>query len=538
VEPANRPYGRPDDRKTVKPKNRRPLKNRSALRTSRPGKIILDDEGTHTITMYRAPRISSASQRKGNDTFRRSCTTMNLSIQTSTTRRKFIETAGKFAAASALANVAIPAVHAAGSDLIQVAVVGAGGRGGGAAANALSVKRGPTKLVALADLFPERLEETMKSLNQEFASKVDVPPDRQFLGFDAYKKAMDCLKPGDIVILTTPPAFRWVHFTYAIEKGLHVFMEKPVTVDGPTSKRMLKLAQDASAKNLKVGVGLMSRHSRALQELAKRVHDGAIGQIVLQRGYRMTGPLGYFSSLPKPPEISELLYQVKRFHSFIWASGGSFSDFYIHIIDHLGWMKNEWPVKAQALGGRHYRQSPEGITYVDQNFDTYSVEYTYSDGTKFFMDGRCINGCQNFYASYLQGTKGMGIASKHGDCGLPSSLYKGSMPTPADLIWESKVRPEEQNPYQNEWNDLLDAIRDDKPYNEATRGVEASVVTSMGRMAAHTGQEITFDEMLQFEHEMAPDVDKFTMDSRAPLIADANGRYPVPQPGIVTAREY
>ena len=462
---------------------------------------------------------------------------MDLSNQNSTTRRKFIANAGRLAAVSALANVAIPPVHAAGSDMIQVALIGCGGRGGGAAGNALSVKRGPIKLVAMADIFPERLQKDLTNLQQKFASQMDVPPDRQFIGFDAYKKAMDCLKPGDIAIFATPPAFRWVHFTYAIQKGLNVFMEKPVTVDGPSTKRMLALAQDASAKNLKVGVGLMSRHNRALQELAKRVHDGEIGQIILQRGYRMHGPGGYFLSLPKPAGITDLLYQVQRFHSFIWASGGCFNDFYIHIVDHLGWMKNEWPVKAQALGGRHYKLSPEGIAYVDQNFDTYSVEYTYADGTKFFFDGRCMNGAEQIYYSYMHGTKGSGIASKHGDCGQPSSLYKGQMPT-TDMTWESAVSLEEQNPYQNEWNDLVDAIRDDKPYNEAKRGAEASLVSNMGRMAANTGKEITFDQMLNCEHEMAPDVDKFTMDSPAPLIADANGRYPVPQPGIVTTREY
>jgi predicted dehydrogenase len=460
-----------------------------------------------------------------------------MNSEASPTRREFIKTTGRLAAVSALANVALPPVHAAGSDLIQVALIGCGGRGGGAAVNALSVKRGPTKLVAMADLFQERLDKALDNLQQKFAKQMDVPPDRQFLGFDAYKKAMDCLKPADIAIFATPPAFRWVHFTYAIEKGLNVFMEKPVTVDGPTSKRMFSLAEDASAKNLKVGVGLMSRHSRALQQLAKRVHDGKIGQIILQRGYRTHGPGGYFSSLPKPAGISHLLYQIQRFHSFIWASGGCFNDFYIHIIDHLGWMKNAWPVKAQALGGRHYRLSPEGVAYVDQNFDTYSVEYTYSDGTKFFFDGRCMKGCQEIYSSYLHGTKGMAIASTHGDCGLPSSLFKGQLTT-AHMIWESQVSPEEKSPYQNEWNDLLDAIRDDKPYNETKRGVEASLVSSMGRMAAHTGREITYDEMLNCEHEMAPDVDKFTMDSPAPLMADANGRYPVPQPGIVTKREY
>ena len=219
---------------------------------------------------------------------------MSSSTQGTTTRREFIKTTSKLAAVSALANVAIPSVNAAGSDLIQVALIGCGGRGSGAAGNALSVKRGPMKLVAVADLFQERLGPSLDHLKQRYGSQVDVPRDRQFLGFDAYKQAIDCLRPGDIAIFATPPAFRWVHFTYAIEKGVNVFMEKPVTVDGPTSKRMLKLAQDASNKNLKVGVGLMSRHSRPLQELAKRVHDGAIGPIILQRGYRMHGPGGYF----------------------------------------------------------------------------------------------------------------------------------------------------------------------------------------------------------------------------------------------------
>ena len=232
------------------------------------------------------------------------------SSQGSTSRREFINATGKAAAISALANVALPPVHAAGSDLVQVALVGCGGRGGGAAANALSVKRGPIKLVAMADLFPERLASDLNKLQQQFPSQVDVPRDRQFLGFDAYRKAMDCLKPGDIAIFATPPAFRWVHFTYAIQKGLNVFMEKPLTADGPTSKRMFGLAQEASAKNLKVGVGLMSRHSRAMQELADRVHNGEIGEIVLQRGYRMHGPGGYFLSLPKPAGITDLLYQV------------------------------------------------------------------------------------------------------------------------------------------------------------------------------------------------------------------------------------
>ncbi len=463
---------------------------------------------------------------------------MSESTEKSTSRRDFLKTTGRVAAVSAVGAGIVPRMYAAPNNTIQVALIGCGGRGSGAASDALSTKDGRLKLVAMGDVFENRLKSSYANLKKRHKDKVDVPEGRKFIGFDAYKKAMDCLRPGDIAIFATPPAFRWVHFTYAVKKGLNVFMEKPVTVDGPTTKRMLELAKKADAKNLKVGVGLMSRHSRALQQLYQRIQDGEIGDIILMRGYRMHGPIGFFSSLPKPAGISELLYQIQRFHSFIWASGGNYSDFYIHIIDHLCWMKDDWPVSAQGLGGRHYRQSPEGVTYVDQNFDTYAIEYTFADGTKFNLDGRCMNGCKNIYNSYIHGTKGSAIASKSGDCGLPSSTFRGQKPDKASLIWESKIPFDQRNPYQNEWNDLVDAIRNDTPYNEAARGAITSMVTSMGRMAAHTGQEITYDDMLNCPHEMAPGLDKLTMDSPAPLRADANGRYPVPQPGIVKDREY
>ena len=389
----------------------------------------------------------------------------------------------------------------------------------------------------MADVFEHRLNSSFDNITKQVADKVDVPQDRKFIGFDGYKKAMDCLKKGDIVILTTPPAFRWVHFTYAIEKGLNVFMEKPVTVDGPTSKRMLALGEQAAKKNLKVGVGLMSRHSRALEELHDRIQHGEIGDIILMRGYRMQGPLGSAFSTKWPGTPSELLWQIQRFHSFMWASGGCFSDFYIHHIDHLCWMKNAWPIKAQALGGRHYKSGPDG-EYVDQNFDSYSVEYTFADGAKMYLDGRCVAGANPIYSSYAHGSKGIAIVSKNSDCGFPSSTYKGQNIEKSKMLWISKERPGEQDPYQNEWNDLMDAIRNDHPYSEVERGVKASLVTSMGRMAAHTAQEITYDDMLNCDHEFAPNVDKLTMDSPAPLVANADGKYPVPRPGIQTKHEY
>ena len=458
---------------------------------------------------------------------------MNSDNSTVTSRRQFLQGAGGAAAASALAGIALPPAHAQGSDLIQVALVGCGGRGTGAAINALSTKSGPIKLVAMADAYADRLQSSFDGLSKAVPKLMEVPADRRFVGFDAYRKALDCLKQGDVAIFTTPPAFRWVHFQYAIEKRLNVFMEKSVTVDGPTSRRMLRLADESVARGLKCGVGLMSRHSRSLQELHERVRGGEIGEILLMRGYRMHGPAGQTG--PRPPTMSELEFQVRRFHAFLWAGAGFYTDWCIHIIDHLCWMKNAWPVKAQALGGRHYRTAPDGTPLVDQNFDTYSVEYTFADGTKMFMNGRCMNGAAGIYSSYLHGTRGSAIASRANDCGGPSATFRGQGMNPANQTWQSK---DTTNPYQNEWDALIDAIRNDKPHNEVRRGVEASLTANMGRMAAHTGQEITWQDMLNCEHEMAPGLDRLTSQSPAPLQPGPDGRYPVPMPGITTKREY
>jgi predicted dehydrogenase len=449
-------------------------------------------------------------------------------------RRDFLKLSGQLATVSALTEVTIPYVHAAGSDLIRVALIGCGGRGTGAAGQALSTTTGPINLVAMADVFEHRLAGSLERLTKQFVAspgKVEVPAERRFVGLDAYKSAMDCLKPGDVVILATPPAFRWVHFGYAIQKGLHVFMEKPVTVDGPTSKRMLELGEQASRKNLKVGVGLMCRHCRAREELADRIKQGEIGDVLMMRAYRLHGPVGSFASGPKPPEKTDLMYQIERFHSFLWASGGSYSDFYIHNIDECCWMKGAWPVKAHSNGGRHYRGQN-----VDQNFDVYSTEYTFADGTKLFLEGRCITGAYAEHSSTAHGTKGMAIISEKGHAPSLARIYRGHNKVPENLAW-AYPQPEPR-PYQLEWDDLIAAIRQDQPYNEVKRGVEASLVTSMGRMAAHTGRVITYDEMLNCDHEFAPGLDTLTQDSPAPLQPEPDGSYPVPRPGIQTAREY
>lgn len=456
---------------------------------------------------------------------------MNTSSPTGTSRRNFLKQTSTLAAASALAGISLPQVHAAENNTLQIALVGCGGRGTGAVVDALSVNSGPLKLVAMADVFEARLNSSFDSLKRAFATEVDVPKERQFVGLDAYQQAMDALRPGDIVILTSPAAFRWVHFQYAIAKRLNVFMEKPVTVDGPTSKRMLALGEESVKKNLKVGVGLMCRHCEARQQLFEAVKEGKAGDITFMRAYRMHPVAVFYLSPPKPPGISEFMYQIQRFHAYLWASGGAFSDFYIHNIDECCWIKDAWPVRAEALGGRHYRGDS-----LDQNLDTYSVEYTFADGTKFFFEGRVMSGCVDRHASYAHGTKGLAVISAANHFPARSRILAGHDLEKSPVVW--RARREEPNPYQLEWKHLLHAIRNDLPFNEVKRGVEASLVTSMGRMAAHTGQIVTYDEMLNHEHEFAPGLDKLTADSPAPLQLLASGKYPVPQPGITVKREY
>ena len=435
---------------------------------------------------------------------------MTDSIQRSEGRRVFLKQTGALTGAAALASSFVPKVHAEGDDVIQVALVGCGGRGTGAAANALATKSGRTKLVAMADVFDHRLKASYAALNGRSPDQVDVADDKKFVSFDGYKKAMDCLRPGDVVILTTPPAFRWVQFTYAIEKGLNVFMEKPVTVDAPSTQKMLKLSELSKKKGLKVGVGLMCRHCNARGELFKRLQDGAIGDLMTLRAYRMAGPTGSAATGPPAEGESELLYQIRRFHAFLWASGGAVSDFLIHNIDECCWMKNDWPERVIATGGRHYRGDA-----VDQNFDHYNMEYTFKDGAKMYVGGRTIPGCFQRFATYVHGTKGSAIVSNAGHAPSRCKIFQGQNFVKEDEVWRFPDR--EPSPYQLEWDHLITAILEDKPHHEVERGAMASIVASMGRMAAHTGREVTLEEMMQHTHEFAPGVDKLTMDSDAPL---------------------
>ena len=463
-----------------------------------------------------------------------------------TSRRAVLRGSGRAAAASTMLGALSHGFHAGADHTIRVALVGCGGRGAGAAANALATQSAPMRLVAMADVFEDRLQRSYRGLIEAAAAprtsgsadswvggyqaaQVDVPPERRFVGFDAYAKAMDCLRPGDVVILTTPVVFRWVHFRHAIAKGIHVFMEKPVVVDGPTTRRMLHLAEESERKNLKVGVGLMCRHCKARWELHDRIRDGQIGEIHTMRTYRQQGPAGFTG--PRQGAVSELLWQIRNYLGFLWASGGLFQDYVAHNVDECCWMKGAWPVKVQGSGARCHRGNA-----VDQNFDHYCAEYTFADGAKLFLHSRNMLGCHNEFASYAHGTQGSAVISTHMHTPARCRIYKGQDFEPGSRVW-AFPQPE-PNPYQLEWDHLVDAIRNDKPFNEARRGTEAGLVTAMARRAVHTGRDVTYEEMLHCDEEFAPDVDTMTMASPAPLQAGPDGRYPTPQPGVLVDREY
>ena len=313
--------------------------------------------------------------------------------KSSPSRREFLKTTGLVAAASAVSQAAVPLVHAGESHLIQVALIGCGGRGTGAAANALATKSGPIKLVAMADVFDHKLKSSYDELHKEYCccEELTVDEDKKFLGFDAYRKAMDCLKPGDVVILATPPAFRWVHFAYAIEKGLNVFMEKPVTVDGPTSRKMLALAEKSIQKNLKVGVGLMCRHCKARQELFDRIKGGQIGDIVALRAYRQTGPSG---SMPAPSQARRHQRALVPDQDVPRLPLGQ-----RRLLQRLPHPQHRRVLLDEGClagpGQGHGRPRTYRGDCIDQNFDTYSVEYTFDDGAKLFLEGRNIDGCDH-----------------------------------------------------------------------------------------------------------------------------------------------
>jgi predicted dehydrogenase len=354
-------------------------------------------------------------------------------------RREFLACSAKVVGASALAGVALPWVHAAEDHTIHLALIGCGGRGTGAVANAFDASSEPIKVVAMADLFEPKLKGSHQALAARYGERVDVPPERRFLGFDAYQKAIHCLRPGDVAILGTHAAFRATHLEYAVENGVNVFMEKSFAPDPAGMKRILQLGEAAEKKNLKIGTGLMCRHSSARQALIQKIRDGAMGDIQLIRACRMDpgARMG-----PWKGGDNELHWQIRNPYFFLWVSTGRFIDYMIHQIDECCWIKDAWPVSAHGVGGR----APDS-TDCSQNLEAYSIEYTFADGTKALVNGRFMPKCHDDFATFVHGSKC--AAQFSGNVHAPTvQIYKDQRTASANVAW--RPHKEAVSPYQVE----------------------------------------------------------------------------------------
>ena len=438
-----------------------------------------------------------------------------------TSRRSFLKTSGALIAGTALAPAVYRPGYAAESNTLKLALIGCGGRGTGAAGQALSTQ-GPTRLVAMADVFEQRLQTSLGQLRQRFPDQVTVPSDRQFAGLDGFRDAIDVLDRGDVVLLAAPPAFRAMHLEYAVAKGMHVFMEKSFAVDGPGIRRVLRAGEEASRQNLKIASGLMSRHSLPLEGAIEQIHQGAIGPVITAWAYRMHGPVGV---TPRRPGMSELAYQIANYSNFTWVNGSFIVDWLIHNIDVCCWVKDAWPVSAQGMGARQTR------TEADQLFDQYGAEYTYPDGTRMSAQGRHIANCFDFFGCVIQGATGSAVL---GEGINDPRVYRGHQRAAGDVIWRYRGPASDQ--YQREHDLLFDAIRKDQPYNETERSAKSNLVAIMGRMACESGQTVTFDAALNSDLELAPGLDQLTsLEDPAPVQPDAAGHYPIAMPGQTRA---
>jgi myo-inositol 2-dehydrogenase/D-chiro-inositol 1-dehydrogenase len=406
------------------------------------------------------------------------------------------------------------AAHAAGDETIKIALIGCGGRGSGAAKQALSTS-GPVKLIAMADVFQDRLDGSLRELMSQEGVKdrIDVPDERKFVGFDAYQKALAA--GPDLVILATPPGFRPFHFEAAVNAGKHVFMEKPVATDAPGVRRVLAAAQEAKKKNLGVGVGLQRRHQNIYLETIKRLQDGAIGDIVATRVY-WNGSTPWVHKRAELDakyghKLSEMEYQMRNWYYFTWICGDHIVEQHIHNMDVSNWLKNAHPVKANGMGGCQVRKGPD----YGETFDHHAVEFEYADGSRMYSQCRHIPGCWNSVSEFAVGSKG--TANAHGQIkphGSDGWRYRGPQP----------------DPYQVEHDDLFASIRAGKPLNEGEWGATSTMTAIMGRMCTYGGKEVTWDEALNSKIELQPT--EFSFNATPRSLPDANGLYPLAVPGL------
>ncbi|MSR66619.1 MAG: twin-arginine translocation signal domain-containing protein [Pedosphaera sp.] len=440
-------------------------------------------------------------------------------------RRHFLKTTAVGAAAVSALPIERFALGASPGDTVKVALIGCGGRGSGAADQALSTGDS-VRLVAVADIHEDRLNGSLNNLKGRHKEKVTVAKDAQFFGFDAYKKAIAL---ADLVILATPPGFRPMQFEEAVRQGKHVFMEKPVCVDAPGFRKVMAAAQEAKKKKLKVGVGLQRHHQAGYIETMKRLHGGAIGDIVAMRAYwnGNTPWVNRREDLDKRfgRKLTEMEYQLRNWYYFVWLCGDHICEQHIHNLDVINWVKSPepgnyaHPVRARGNGGCETRKGKD----YGEIFDHHVVEFDYADGSTCFSQCRHQQGCWNDVSESVIGTKGKSDLSRH------------------IITGENKWRHQAggTNPYQQEHDNLFDAIRNDKPFNEAEQGAISSMTAVFGRMATYSGKEITWDDAIKSNIDtMVKDIDKVSFADALNLEPQsrpgADGLYKLSVPGVHT----
>lgn len=402
-------------------------------------------------------------------------------------------------------------------DVIKIALIGCGGRGTGAAMQALSTKQN-VKLVAMADAFKDRLDDCYKALNSDDLSdwsgakgnvkaKIDVPDERKFVGFDAYEKAIAL---ADVVILATPPGFRPIHFEEAVKQSKHIFMEKPVATDPAGIQRVLKAAQEAKQKKLNVVVGLQRHYQNSYRELFKR--KDLIGDITSAQAWWNNDGVWVKK---REPQQTEMEYQMRNWYYFVWLCGDHINEQHIHNIDVINWFKGGYPVRAQGMGGREVRKGPD----YGEIFDHHYVEFEYADGS--ILNSQCRHQPKTMSKvdELLIGTKGKI------QCGAANMVDRS-----AKVLYQFDKKSE-NNPYQTEHDELFAAVaKGDYKFWDAERGAYSTMTAILGRMATYSGQVIEWDKALNSGLDLHPKV--YAWDATPPVLPDKNGLYPVAVPGV------
>jgi predicted dehydrogenase len=434
-------------------------------------------------------------------------------------RRDFIRKGSLFVAGTTAMGFSAPAVHAAESSTIRLALIGCGNRGAGAVANALNTSsQGPIKLYAMADLHEGQIESKLVALGDKYADQIDVSKDRRFLGFEAYKQAIDVLQPGDVAMCTTRAYIRPVHVEYAVSKGINVFMEKPFAPDPAGLHRMLRAGEEAEKKGVKIAAGLQCRHSPARAALIDKIRDGALGDLSYIRANRLTGRRWMKDQGDASNDLIEQLKFGKA--QLLWIGSGHMVDNLIHQIDECCWLMDDWPISCHGMGGREVGSDDRG-----QNLDMYSMEFTFPNGKKAFCGfRRALKGYSEF-ATYVHGSKRAGQFSGNVHAATVH-MFKDHRIDKDNIAWTPTADAE--TPWDYEWISFVDSIRNDKPHNEAKRAVYSDYASLMGRAAAHMNQIVTWDDVTNSQFQFCDAPEQLTYDSPPPVTADEEGYFPAP----------